>query len=1197
MGHTANGASGRGDRLNDVLAAYLEAVETGQAPDKREWQDRHPEFAAELDAFCDDFARIDQLVAPVRAADAPDSDASPAARPALGRLGDFHLLREIGRGGMGVVYEAEQVSLGRRVALKVLPYVGALDARQLQRFRNEAKAAASLRHDHIVQVHAIGCDHGVHYYAMEFIDGQTLAHYIHGLRPGGGRLPATGPATLDYAPAEPGVPTRPVAALSTERSDPRGKAFYRRAAELIAQAADALEHAHSLGIVHRDVKPGNLLLDQDGRVYVSDFGLARFGPDAALTISGDLLGTLRYMAPEQALARHGMVDHRADVYGLGCTLYELLTGRPAVDATDRAEMLRQIAFEEPVALRKLDKSMPVELETITFKALTKNPTERYATAGELAEDLRRWLGNQTIKAKPPTLRQKAAKWARRRQAVVWSAAVILLILTGSLGWLVRDWQTRRAIAEARVADALVAAEPKLRDGNPYDPELVSAAQKAQAQLASPLRESVRHQVEQLLADVKMLATFEEIRLGQAVVKDGRFDTGAAEPAYEAAFREYGIDVTALDVTEVAAQIRARMIATHLAAALDNWARAREKAARNDWKRLLEVAREVDPDSWRCAFREAWANGRKGDLEKLLASAPIQTLSPTTVGLLVGMFAREVGNTAKALEAVLREAQQRCPADFWINENLAMVLRVGLSPPRPGEAIGFSRAALALRPQSPGVHLNLGNALFNTGKYDEAMACFREAIRLQPDYAEAHSNLGQVLGQLGKLAEAEVALRKAIELRPSNANSHYGLGLVLHKRGSFAEAVAAYAKAIELKPDYANAHLNMGISLERQGKLAEAASAYRKAIELKHGFAAHFNLGNVLKNQGEFAEAVAAYRKAVEFEPRFALGHIYLGIALAQLGQPAEAEFAFRKAIALQADFPGAHANLGRVLRTLGNLPEAEIAYRKAVELKPGDANAYIRLGLVLTALDKLREAEAAYREAIRHAPADAEAHCSLAIVLIRQERFVEGLEERVRGHELGSRNPDWPYPSAEWVREAERLVELGPKLPMFLSRQTRPADATECWALAALCYHKELCVAALRFCDEALAAQPALADDVERGHGYRIASVAALAGCGLGQDAGKLTGEECTHLRQRALAQLRDDLKAWNRKLENDPGKARRHVSITMQDWQSDRYFVGVRGPDGLSRLPEAERREWQSLWHDVAALVARCEQSTDKDK
>jgi serine/threonine protein kinase len=472
MGHTANGTAGRGDRLNEVLAAYLEAVEAGQAPDKRVWQERHPEFAAELEAFCADFARIDQLAAPLRGVDGPDDAAPPEAELSLGRLGDFRLVREVGRGGMGVVYEAEQESLGRRVALKVLPYVGALDARQLQRFRNEAKAAASLRHDHIVQVHAIGCEQGVHFYAMELIDGQTLAHYIHGLRQGAEPPAAAGDATLDYAPAEPGAPTRPVAALSTERGDPWGKAFYRHAAALIAQAAEALEYAHAIGVVHRDVKPANLLLDAAGHLWVTDFGLARFGADAGLTVSGDLIGTLRYMSPEQALARHGLVDHRTDIYALGATLYELLTRTPAVAGADKQEILRKIAFEEPPPPRKRDRAIPPELETVTLKALAKNPAERYQSAGELADDLRRFVEDRPIRARRPTVRQRLARWGRRHPGLTVSLGLAAgLLLAGAWAW---DREKTQAEAAART----VAAEAdQLREADRL-PEALAVARRA-----------------------------------------------------------------------------------------------------------------------------------------------------------------------------------------------------------------------------------------------------------------------------------------------------------------------------------------------------------------------------------------------------------------------------------------------------------------------------------------------------------------------------------------------------------------------------------------------------------------------------------------------------------------------------------------------------------------------------------------------
>src|SRR5262249_27765563 len=194
-------------------------------------------------------------------------------------------LREVGRGGMGVVYEAEQISLGRRVALKVLPFAATMDARQLQRFLNEARAAATLHHAHVVPVYAVGQERGVHYYAMQFVDGQTLADLI--ARPSGRQEQAH-------------KDTVPVAAVTTQ-SAPRARAFFRRAAEWGIQAAEALDHSHQLGIVHRDIKPGNLMIDHQGKLWVTDFGLARTGADSNLTMTGDLLGTLRYMSPEQAL--------------------------------------------------------------------------------------------------------------------------------------------------------------------------------------------------------------------------------------------------------------------------------------------------------------------------------------------------------------------------------------------------------------------------------------------------------------------------------------------------------------------------------------------------------------------------------------------------------------------------------------------------------------------------------------------------------------------------------------------------------------------------------------------------------------------------------------------------------------------------------------------------------------------------------
>jgi serine/threonine protein kinase/Tfp pilus assembly protein PilF len=447
-------------------------------------------------------------------------------------LGDFRLLREIGRGGMGVVYEAEQLSMGRRVALKILPFVAIAEDKSLQRFRNEVRAAAALEHPHIVSVYSIGEERGVHYYAMQLVRGQSLAELIRQLRATRQRQSESqsGPATIGLAgesngselevheeaeaPSPQGAggsdgSTRDEQAhVGTVIDSRRPTEMFRVVARLMIQAAEALQHAHDQGVYHRDIKPGNLMLDAAGRLYVTDFGLARIGTDAGVTMTGDLVGTLRYMAPEQALGNRAVVDHRADTYSLGATMYELLTFEPAFDGADRGRLLRQIAEEEPRAPRKIDRRIPAELETITLKAMAKAPEDRYQSAQRLADDLRAFLEDRPITAKPPSLVGRAAKWSRRHRGLIASMAAILVVLTiGSLVssalLLLEQQRTKVAAAESRaivsfLVNDLIAApkdEKKLDREVTVTDVLVNAEAKISKALADqPLVEAGVRQV-------------------------------------------------------------------------------------------------------------------------------------------------------------------------------------------------------------------------------------------------------------------------------------------------------------------------------------------------------------------------------------------------------------------------------------------------------------------------------------------------------------------------------------------------------------------------------------------------------------------------------------------------------------------------------------------------------------------------------
>ena len=436
------------DRLTDVLDKYLAALERGVPPQPEALFQEHPDLAETLREYLGQLDALHDVAAGFGGA--AQRSALEAVPPETDerRLGDFVLIREVGRGGMGVVYEARQISLGRRVALKVLPFAAVLNSKQITRFKNEAHAAAQVQHPNIVPVFAIGVERGVHYYAMQFVDGQPLDRAIDELRQRSGAGRANGkcrtgnPARLSAHEAQdcPSYDAPEGHAVSTCRSFLTDKSrnrqeYYHSVLRLGIQAAEALHAAHEYGVVHRDIKPSNLLLDGDGKLWVTDFGLARFQSETSLTKTGDLVGTIRYMSPEQAAGQSALVDQRTDIYSLGATLYELLTLQPAFPGPDGPALLRQIEQQEPAPLRRWQPQVPADLELVVLKGMAKRRDDRYATAQEFAADLRCVLEGKPTLAKPPTIADRLTKWTRRHKrlagAVTAACLVAVLGLTAS----------------------------------------------------------------------------------------------------------------------------------------------------------------------------------------------------------------------------------------------------------------------------------------------------------------------------------------------------------------------------------------------------------------------------------------------------------------------------------------------------------------------------------------------------------------------------------------------------------------------------------------------------------------------------------------------------------------------------------------------------------------------------------------------
>lgn len=432
-------ASDRESRLDAILGAYFEALEAGQTLDPSEWVERHPDFAIELADFFAVQERLHRLTSPLRepaalaAKSGPDGLMRPqGAEPSatipdqtspsrIRYFGDYELIEMIDRGGMGVVYRARQRSLDRLVAVKIIAPGHHLSDTALARFRNEARVVANLDHPGIVPIYEVGLHLGVSYFSMKLMEGGSLADRLAGF--------GAGPRT---------------------------------AARLVATVARAVDHAHKRGVLHRDLKPSNLLLDADGAVYVGDFGLARRfvegpGGDPSLTLTGELLGSPSYMAPEQAEGRREEVTIATDVHGLGAVLYALLAGRPPYRADSVASTLEAVRRLEPEPPQRLNPAVPPDLQAICLKCLEKNPVRRYSTALGVAEDLERFLAGKPTHARPPGLPARLRHWAgrHRRRLAIGAAGLLLCGLSVLVGLLLHRLERMRQVATSHAQDLVL----------------------------------------------------------------------------------------------------------------------------------------------------------------------------------------------------------------------------------------------------------------------------------------------------------------------------------------------------------------------------------------------------------------------------------------------------------------------------------------------------------------------------------------------------------------------------------------------------------------------------------------------------------------------------------------------------------------------------------------------------------------------
>ena len=905
-------------QVADVIDEITDRINRGEDLDVEAYVDRYPSIAAIVRRVYETL----RLLREPAAGNLAHEPSSGLSTEAIGTLGDFRIIREIGRGGMGVVYEAEQISLPRRMAIKVLPFAAVFSKTHLQRFKNEALAAASLDHPGIVAIHSVGCERGVHFYAMQFVEGQTLAEAIQQLQRhvdadapkeekppdavslltsdlASDRLapphhisddssPSDEPATTHRAgspPAtRPSVTTRVElqAGITTDGST-RSPQFFRAVAGLGIQAAEALDHAHQHGIVHRDIKPANLLLDLEDRLLVADFGLARMGTDASMTMTGDIVGTLRYMSPEQALAKRSVVDHRTDIYSLGVTLYELLTLEPAFKGHDRQQLLSAIATDEPLAPRRINTAVPADLETVILKAMQKEPQGRYATAQDLADDLKRFLDGKPIEAKRPTPVQRLAKWSRRhRAAVAFVSVALAVIAVGSMVSTALLWNEQR-----NTVSALALAEENLK----------AAGQNAQ--------------------ETKAIIDF--------LVKDL---LGSADPA-----RAKGRKVT---VDEVLANAEAKVNTAFEDTPL------LEAAIRQTLGRVfVRLGRYADARSHAVRSRELGI--------ALLGAQHVQTLTATSDLANVLLKLGEEQEAHKLFKQVL-EAKQRI-----------------LGPDHP---------------DTLGSMTNLATVLSKQGKTEEARGLFEESLEahrriLGPDHLSTlHSmcNLANVLSEQGELGEARQLHEQVLEARqrilgpdhPDTLTSTTNLAIVLWKQRKTEEACKLFGQILEARrrvlgpdhPETCTTMHNLALVFFNQEDLDRARELCEQALEVQRrtlgpehpGTLMSMNtLANVMKGQGELEEARQLYKEALETKRRVlgpdhphTLGSMSnLALFLLEQGELDEARQLYKEALETIPRYLGSGANLrgawmenlAWILSEQGELEEARKLQEQLVETR------------------------------------------------------------------------------------------------------------------------------------------------------------------------------------------------------------------------------------------------------------------------
>jgi tetratricopeptide (TPR) repeat protein len=840
--------SDSGELLEELIAHYVDRLTEGVLLDPDAIRLRHPEIADRL---------LENLEAFIEAGPGGPGPGGHGRQP-LGTLGDYTLRRQIGRGGMGVVYEAWENSMDRRVALKVLPPGVAADERALQRFVREAKTAGQLNHSNVVGVYSTGVREGTPWYAMEFVQGETLAQIL--------------------------VKVKETASETETPFGPKDQVdYFAMLARCFADVADGLQHAHSKGVIHRDIKPSNLILDGEGRLRILDFGLARLEGQESLTLTGDFVGTPLYMSPEQARRKKIPVDHRTDIYSLGATLYEMLALRPPFQGKDHQDTLSQIIQRDPVELRRINLRVPVDIETICLKCLRKDPNDRYGTAEAMAQDLRRFARNDPIEARPEGRWGRAVRFVRAGRIAL-SLAGLGLAVVVLLAVVVASSLTEASRSTLLRYETLVAEGRRTLD-LAFATRVQQTIQEQQTSVfferSSPFTGDLpRRRMGQLLERA-------EAGLRQAVALFPARPEARAQLERVARLR----DAPLLAAEEADPGTVERGVAHLLAGRLD--------PARLE----LAIARGSFPDSPAPVLLVAQSYALGGDedaadawLERCFQERTLATRDDLAMNIAEFWFMQRRGrgtpSSRSAIAGRIERWLERVPDS--LEKRQALLISQAWTDPR--RALDAGQRALELAPDDPVTHSQLA-VLYSWDLADQARAeqHARMALELGGDDSGVLTAVGQVWYELGRHHEAIAVAEAALALEPGNARPLFVIGMSRVMLGECAEAEKVYRQVLERHPgdDLALGYLSGALGC--QGKHEEGLEFAQQAIRSAPAEPGPYtHLGNRYLQMGRFDEAAQAYDRVLEIDPENRWAMWGLAYACLQRGD-------FDKSLALLCD--------------------------------------------------------------------------------------------------------------------------------------------------------------------------------------------------------------------------------------------------------------------------------------------------------